>query len=488
MMKFVKRTPAAKVTVAAVAIAALLGGTGMSYAQLEKIPGRPMSPVAIEQGAKDAFDFRVLTTGLENPWSVAWGPDDFLWITERTGTRVTRVDPVTGVKQSPLVLENVVVGSQQGLLGLVLHPELLKGTGNDYVYVSHTYDATGGQGELDRKGKIVRYTYDQASQQLIEPMDILTGIPAGTDHNSGRMTMGPDGMIYYAAGDQGHNQFRAFQLPIEAQRLPTADEVADEAWTAYTGKILRMTLDGAIPEDNPEIEGVRSHIFSYGHRNPQGMAFSSSGTLYSVEHGPSSDDELNAVVSGGNYGWPNVSGFRDDTGYAYINWSQSAADATWEINPAKAPAEMPREAESDFAGDIVEPVASYWVVEDGFPFNEQCGIVCDPTIAPSSVRHYDAGEDGIAEWDNSAIITALKHGAVYVQKLSEDGQTAEGLPVEWLATQNRYRDVLVGPDNKTVYVLTDNSGAATPHYGDQLSTNVHHNPGAILMFTYNGGN
>lgn len=484
MTKFLSHRSLVSVAISA---AALLAGTAVAYAQLEKIPGRPMAPVAIEKGDSSLFDFRVLSTGLDNPWSVEWGPDNQLWVTERTGKRVTRVDPVTGQKQAVLSIDEVVTGSQQGLLGLVLHPELLQGTGNDYVYISHTYDANAGQGDLVRKGKIVRYTFDAEARQLIDPVDLVVGIPAGTDHNSGRMKMGPDGMLYYAAGDQGHNQFRAYQLPIESQRLPTAEEVAEEAWTAYTGKILRVALDGSIPADNPEIEGVRSHIYSYGHRNPQGLGFNSNGVLYSVEHGPSSDDELNAVQAGGNFGWPNVSGFRDDIGYRYVNWSEAPKDVAWEINPLKTPEGIELQSELDFDKEIVEPLAAYWTVQDGFPFNEQCGIVCDPTIAPSSVHYYEAGEDGIAEWDNVALITTLKHGVVYAQKLSEDGLKAEGLPVEWLQTQNRYRDLVVGPDGKTVYVLTDSSGATTPLYGEPLSTNINHNPGAILMFTYNGG-
>lgn len=473
--------------VAGAALAALMLGASPVLAQLEKIPGRPMSPVAVEQGDPSLFSMRVLTTGLGNPWSVRWGPDDHLWVTERTEGRVARVHPVTGAKMVVLTLEGVVTGPQQGLLGLVLHPELLQGTGNDYVYVSHTYDASGGQGELDRKGKIVRFTYDQATDQLVEPVELLSGIPAGTDHNAGRMQFGPDGMLYYSAGDQGQNQFRNYQNPILSQLLPTAEQVAAEDWVSYTGKVLRIALDGSIPEDNPEIEGVRSHIYTYGHRNPQGIAFSDSGQLYEVEHGPSSDDELNLLTPGANYGWPNVSGFRDDQGYRYVNWSEAPTDLEWEINPLLAPDDVPMTTEAEFPGEITEPLASYWVVEDGFPFNEQCGIVCDPTIAPTSVYYYGAEDGGIPEWENSVLIATLKHGVIYSQPLSEDGTKAEGLPTQWLPSQNRYRDLVVGPDNRSVYIVTDSGGATTPLYGDQLTTNINHNPGAILIFTYQGG-
>src|SRR5690606_27127609 len=109
--------------------------------------------------------------------------------------------------------------------------------------------------------------------------------------------------LYYTVGELGHNQFGNYQLPIEAQRLPTAEEVAAQDWSAYVGKVLRLDLDGGIPDDNPEIGGVRSHVFTYGHRNPQGLAFGPDGTLYSAEQGPKTDDEINILEAGKNYGW-----------------------------------------------------------------------------------------------------------------------------------------------------------------------------------------
>lgn len=460
---------------------------GEPPAPMERIPGRPMTPVKLEQGNSDLFSFRVVSTGLESPWSLRYGPDDMLWVTQRTGGAVTRIDPVTGAQQTPLVIEDVLSGSQQGLLGLVLHPELLQGTGNDYVYLSYTYDAAAGEAgaQPDRRGRIVRYAWDNEAEQLIDPVEVLSGIPQGTDHNSGRMQWGPDGMLYYAAGDQGHNQFRNYLLPIQSQRLPTADEVAAQDWTSYTGKVLRLAPDGSIPEDNPEINGVRSHIYTYGHRNPQGIAFSTTGQLYSVEHGPSSDDELNLLAAGANYGWPNVSGYQDDRGYRYVNWSEAPEDLEWEINPLLTEG-VEAQSELDFTEAFNPPLASYWVVEDFYPFNEVCGIVCDPTIAPTSVLIYDAGEGGIPEWDNSALMVTLKHGVIYQQPLSEDGTEAVGSPVQWLFTQNRYRDLAFSPDKRSVFLATDTGGAVTPAFGDDPSSNIVHNPGAILMFTYDG--
>ncbi|HEX2298708.1 MAG TPA: PQQ-dependent sugar dehydrogenase, partial [Pseudonocardiaceae bacterium] len=99
----------------------------------------------------------------------------------------------------------------------------------------------------------------------------------------GRLLIGPDQKLYYAIGDQGNNQFERSCEPIRAQDLPHAAEVAGKDWHNYVGKILRLNLDGSIPGDNPVLAGVRSHVYSYGHRNPQGLVFGPDGRLFSAE-------------------------------------------------------------------------------------------------------------------------------------------------------------------------------------------------------------
>ncbi|MCQ0969490.1 PQQ-dependent sugar dehydrogenase (plasmid) [Paracoccus sp. TK19116] len=439
-------------------------------------------PTEIETGDNALFASRVLTTDLSNPWAMRWGPDDMIWLTERTSGEVTRVDPVTGAQQVLLTIDDVYTGPQhEGLLGLALHPELMQGTGNDYVYLSYTIN-NGTAEEPDPSAQIMRYTYDQSLQQLTEPTVLIEGLPAWNDHNAGRVVFGPDQKIYYSIGEQGANFGRNQRRPNLAQVLPTADEVADQNWRTYSGKILRLNLDGSIPDDNPEIEGVQSHIYSYGHRNPQGLAFGPNGTLYEAEHGPATDDELNIIRAGGNYGWPRVAGYIDDQAYLYANWSE-APEGT-DLNAEPIPDSVPQFPESEFEGDMVEPLQTFWTVEDDYPIGQICGYICDPTIAPSSILPYQAGEDGIAEWGNSVLISTLKHGTLYVQPLSEDGQQAEGEPVAWLSTQNRYRDVIVAPDNRTVLIATDDFGSVAQKFGEGLNTSVLHNPGAILMFTY----
>jgi len=119
-------------------------------------------------------------------------------------------------------------------------------------------------------------------------------MPASNDHNSGRLIFGPDLKLYYSFGDQGYNQFGNACLSILAQNLPNS--AADYA--NYPGKILRINTDGSVPVDNPVLAGVQSHVYTYGHRNPQGLVFAQDGTLYSSEHGAKVDDELNKIIPG----------------------------------------------------------------------------------------------------------------------------------------------------------------------------------------------
>ena len=217
-----------------------------------------------------------------------------------------RVNPADGSRTIAVSIDEVhQTLAQDGLLGLALHPQLLRGS--NYVYVMYTYDADSGAAE-ERRAKIRRYTYDPASQQLGEPVDLVTNIPHGPDHGASRIVIGPDGKLYASRGDHGSNFLAYYCVPIRAQELPTAADIAARNWRGYEGKILRVNLDGSIPDDNPVLNGVRSHVFSYGHRNPQGLAFGPDGRLYESEHGQDTDDEVNRIEAGRNYGWPLIAG------------------------------------------------------------------------------------------------------------------------------------------------------------------------------------
>jgi PQQ-dependent dehydrogenase (s-GDH family) len=367
-------------------------------------------------------------------------------------------------------------------MGRVFDPDF-NNTG--HIYVAYTYNAASAE-EIDRRTKITRFMYDQASGILREPFDILSGLHASVDHNSGRLVFGPDDKLYYTIGDQGNNQFSRYCFDIRAQALPTEEEVAAKDWGTYQGKTLRMNPDGSIPEDNPEINGVRSHIFTYGHRNHQGIAVGPDGDLYAVEHGDKSDDELNHLQAGGNFGWPYVAGFQDGQAYRYANWSaaENCEDRDWSNIPPPPPA-VPLMNESEFQADnFVEPVAAFYTVETGYNFSEPayCGYVCWPTVAPSSLRLYTS--DTIPDWNGTFLMTTLKGGRIFHLTLNEDGTALEGDPAELFRSENRYRDLAFGPDGRTIYVITDSFGPAQNIEGG--STTELWMPGSLLMFSYSG--
>ena len=227
----------------------------------------PAQRSAREQLLKqEGFSVNVLARNLSAPLNILYGPDDTLWITERIGKNITRIDPINGTKLSSTPVPNVHQSAgQDGLLGMTFDPNF---NNTHHIYVAYTYDVDPGD-EVDRRTKITRFTYDLATNTISEPMDLISGLSGSSDHNSGRMTFGPDGRLYYTIGDQGKNQLALFCLNNQAQDLPTAEQVAAKNWTAYEGKVLRMNPDGSIPDDNPEINGVKSHIYTYGHRNAQ---------------------------------------------------------------------------------------------------------------------------------------------------------------------------------------------------------------------------
>ncbi|WP_437759903.1 glucose/sorbosone family PQQ-dependent dehydrogenase [Sorangium sp. So ce1389] len=437
------------------------------------------------------FASREIARGLSFPTRIVWGPDGFLWLTERVGKRVVRVRPSDGQRMTAVTITGAYQsGGQDGVLGLALHPELLQGTGNDYVYVSYTYDADTGSA-VNRKTKIRRYTYNPTDGTLGSPVDIIKGLPGSDDHNSARLLIGPDLKLYYTVGDQGNNQFNRRCYPVGSQDLPTATEVAAQSWSKYVGKVLRLNLDGSIPADNPEIAGTRSHVYSYGHRNPQGLTFRGSA-IYAAEHGPKSDDELNLIQPGKNYGWPYVAGYQDDQAYTYNNWSAASptpcSSLAWTDHTP--PSSVPRQQESAWSHpDFTEPLLTLYTVGNDHNFSDPaCAgnyYICWPTIAPSSLHHY-AAESGIPGWEGSLLMTTLKKGAVYRVKLDAAGEPVAGEPVVHVQTTNRYRDLALSPDGRTIYVITDSSGSTSGPTGGTTTTLS--NPGAILEFTYTGSN
>ncbi len=452
-------------------------------------PPLESTPTESTRTGQEPFTLRVLPTALAQPWEIAFGPDGYLWITERTGKRVTRVNPADGSAHVALTIAEVYQNARQdGLLGMALHPDLLQDKGNDYVYLAYTYDAAAGSA-VDRRAKIRRYTYAAASQTLAAPVDLISNLPASTDHNSGRLVFGADQKLYYAIGEQGNNQFGNFCQPIIAQAVPTAAQVRVSDWRHYPGKVLRLNLDGSIPADNPTLDGVQSHVYSYGHRNVQGLVAGAAGQLYAAEHGPKSDDEVNRIEAGKNYGWPQVAGFQDDQAYVYANWSAAPNCENLAYSDYAIPESVPQQLESEWSHpDFTPPLKTFYTVADDYDFqNPACAdnyFICWPTIAPAGLELYMTQADGVPGWPTSLLIPALKTGTVYRLALNDAGSALDGEAIAYFKTTNRYRDLAISPDGRSFYIVTDNNNYTQDPTG--LPTEELENPGTILAFTYAG--
>lgn len=441
--------------------------------------------LAAQPAFSDAsFETKVIIEGLENPWNMCLAPDGWLWVSERTGKRITRVNPETGEKKAALTIADAYADEgHQGVLGFALAPGFLEKDNPNYFYVFYTYM----DGQEDYK-KIVRFEYDAASETLKNPKAILEKIPAGDDHEGGRVVYGPDGKLYVSLGELGHNQFGNACKPIEAQRLPTQKEVDAKDGSAYVGKVLRVNLDGSVPADNPALDGVKSHVFTYGHRNPQGLVFVGKN-LYECEHGPSTDDELNLLVAGGNYGWPHVAGFQDDEAYVYANYSaaKDCQNVKWDANVIPEGVPVQKESEWQTPDNFVPPLKTFWTVRTGYPFHDAdkyggLAYAKWPTVAPSSIIYYP--EDGpIVPLRNSILMTTLKTGMVIQIPLTLSKDNVQGTVYTHFKTPNRYRTICFSKDLSAIYLTTDSYGTATDY--DLVPTNKVQNPGAIIMLKYN---
>jgi glucose/arabinose dehydrogenase len=212
-----------------------------------------------------------IATGLDVPWAVGFLPDGAVLVTLRDRAQVLRIPP----GGSPRVLgtvPGVVPGGEGGLLGLAVSPRFVR---DHHVFVYFT---------AAQDNRVVRFTL--VGERLAEPTAILTGIPKADHHNGGRLAFGPDGFLYVTTGDAGQT-----------------DHAQDRR--SLGGKILRVTMDGRPAPGNP-FGG--SPVWTYGHRNVQGIAWTPDGRMYASEFGQNTWDELNLVQPGRNYGWPTVEG------------------------------------------------------------------------------------------------------------------------------------------------------------------------------------
>jgi aldose sugar dehydrogenase len=316
----------------------------------------------------------VLVAGLQYPWEILWGPDNHIWMTERGG-RISRVNPGTGKVTLLLDVPGVVARGEGGLLGMVLHPDF---PAEPYLYVAHNYESGDAY-----KEKIVRYSYDGST--LTSPLVLFDNIRASYIHNGCRLLITADKKLLVSTGD-------------------ASDQGLPQDKTAVNGKILRLNLDGSIPADNPF---AGNPVWSYGHRNAQGMVMAN-GILYISEHGPDTDDEVSIVTKGGNYGWPDVKGFCNGPG------------------------------EKQFCNKnaVKEPIYAW-----------------TPTIAVCGLDYYNSNL--IPQWKNSLLMATLKNERLHQLQL-DSSHTAVTATFTFLDEKyGRLRDVCISPDGH-VYVCTSN--------------------------------
>jgi aldose sugar dehydrogenase len=269
------RTVARTLAVAGLLLAGCSGGDEESAGPSTSAPATSASPTESESPSPSGTG-RPRVTGeiadnLAIPWGLAFLPDGSALVAERWRARILRVTPggrVSTVGEVP----GVDPLGEGGLLGLALAPDF---GSSHWLYAYFTAASDN---------RIVRMRYQDG--RLGPPDPILTGIPKGGNHNGGRIAFGPDGMLYATAGESGN--------PPLAQDLGSLG-----------GKILRMTPGGRPARGNPFDNSV---VWSYGHRNPQGIAWDSEGRLWASEFGQNTWDELNLIEPGGNYGWPIAEG------------------------------------------------------------------------------------------------------------------------------------------------------------------------------------
>jgi aldose sugar dehydrogenase len=360
---------------------------GRTFAQNSPSP-RSNAPVQIRQTK--------LLQGLDHPWGMAWLPDGTMLITERSGrlriVRQGKLDP-TPVSGVPAVF----VGGQAGLMDVVVHPRFNE---NRLIYLTYSQGT-----ESANRTRVARARLEGNALQDVKVIFEVTPAKPGTQHYGSRMLWLPDGTMLVAIGDGGNPPLQIEgELPRnQAQKL-----------RSRLGKIVRINDDGTVPSNNPFVKTPNADptIWSYGHRNIQGLAFDrATQRVWSTEHGSQGGDELNLVEAGKNYGWPLVTYSKEYSG-----------------------GEISRERSRP---GLVDP-KTVWT----------------PAIAPSGLAFYQS--DRVPAWQGKLFAGGLVSRDVREIQLDATGKV---LSQQTIAIGQRVRDVRQGPDG-LIYVLTDAGNGA----------------------------
>lgn len=321
-------------------------------------------------------DIEIVADNLQIPWEIVFLPDGDLLVSERPGN-IKKIrqskEWQAGKEVQTYVIEDVERIGEGGLLGMALHPDFAE---NHFIYLYLTARTSKGP-----RNRVVRYRFED--DRFFEKTIIIDGIPASANHNGGRIAFSPDKDLYITTGDAGQSG--------------SAQDV-----NSLAGKILRINDDGSIPSDNP----FGNEVYSFGHRNPQGLAWDDKGQLWATEHGRSGIlsgfDELNLIGKGKNYGWPIIEGDEERAGME-SPVLQSGADETW------APA-------------------------------------------------------GAAFWNGSIFFGGLRGESLYQAKIINGNRVS--LKVHFRQEFGRIRAVVAGPDNYLYFSTSNTDGRGKPRAGD----------------------
>lgn len=437
----------------------------------------------------ETFAKRTVASGFNSAWEVVYGPNDSLWVTENKAYIISRVNIANGNKTQLVNLRatdptiNFTSGSgiqpQGGLMGLAIHPNLYSSDASvraakPWVYAAYVYNrgsCPGTNTSCIFTTKIVRFEY--VGNSLINPVIILNNIPGSSDHNSGRLVISPviepgadaahtQYRLYYTVGDMGAGQF------LNTTRTENAQNV-----NVMEGKVLRINTepdgdggaDDWVPNDNPFYNSssitAQDYVYSLGHRNAQGLVWgtvNSTNILYSNEQMDRTDDEINIILPGKNYGWDKVSGYCDGNVNGYKIGQNSNANEQTFCNATPTHQEpiftLFTEPASGMAALMAQSNNALW-----------------PTIACSSLEFYNYNV--IPDWPASLLLTPLKKNFIYRLKLNAAGNAVIGDTISYFRGDgNRIRRVTASPNGLAFYVARDIGASA--------------NGGSIMEYTYTG--
>lgn len=338
---------------------------------------------ALAQETDGPFKIEPVADGLDYPWSIAFLPDGDMLVTERGGDlRIIRdgallPDPVSGVPES-------FVAGQGGLMEIALHPDFAQ---NNQIYLSLAHGTSGANNT-----RVVRGTYEDGTLSGVEVIFDAEPQKDTPVHYGGRIAFLPDETMLISLGD-------GFNYREEAQNL-----------SSHLGKMVRLNLDGSVPEDNPFLgqDNVKPEIFSYGHRNVQGLVYDApSGRIYEHEHGARGGDEINILEPGKNYGWPVITGG------------------------------------VDYSGAQITPYTEY-------PGMEQPWVEWTPSIAPAGLAVYRG--EMFPDWEGDLLVAALAE--MSLRRVDLENGKVQGQEVLLEGLGKRLREVKVAPDG-AIYILTD---------------------------------